>query len=165
MAEYLFPAMLEKTISFRRLTAKNVVAYEIYATYKDNNYSSGVRNELLDTIKNPEFPQPVLTEIELQYNDNATWKLPDDALLDRDYHFKLYLNDFILSSMYYSYNRITKLITLDTNIQPYNVNDKLTMKYYKDIITKRYAFVEDCQLSVKPVFKDGYNYGDHNIIV
>lgn len=165
MAEYIIPAMLEKTISFRRLTSKNVVAYEVYTTYKDKNYSSGMRSELLDTIPNPKYPQPVLTEIDLPYNDNATWQLPDDALLDRDHQFRMFLNDFVLSSMCYNYNRVTKLITIDTNIKDYTVNDKVTLQYYKDIITKRYPFTEDCTLSVKPIFRDDYNYGDHNIII
>ena len=68
----IIPVALEKTISFRRLKAKNVLGYEVYATYKDNNYASGIRNELLDTIENPEYPNPILTEIELPYNENAT---------------------------------------------------------------------------------------------
>ena len=165
MGEYTIPTLLEKTVSFRRLTAKNVVAYEIYATYKDDNYKSGMRTELLDTILNPEYPQPVSTEIELSYNDDATWKLPDDAILDRDYQFKIFLNDSMLSSMCYNYNRVTKLISIDTNMEAYSPSDKAVLKYYRDIITKKYAFTDDCQLSVKPIFRDDYNYGYHNIII
>ena len=32
------PALLKKTITFRRLTAKNIIAYEIYAIFPDSYY-------------------------------------------------------------------------------------------------------------------------------
>lgn len=162
---YIVPAMIEKTISFRRLAAKNVIAYEIYAAYKDNNNSSGVRTELIDTIQNPKFPNPVLTEIELEYNEDATWELPEDAYLDKDYQFRIYLNEFILSHICYSYNRHSRKFTLDTVIKKYEVGDKVKLEYYRDVITKKYAFDEDCKISVKPIFKDDSSCGYHNIII
>lgn len=164
MNDYTFAAMQTKTITFKRLTSKNIKAYEIYATYKDDKFTSGLRTELMDTIENPVIPNPVLIKIELPYNDNATWKLPDDAYLDRDHQFRLFLNDFILSSMYYSYNRITKLITLDTVAKKYELGDKVHMEYYKDIITKTYVVEQDCTITIKPVFVESYTYGTHNVI-
>lgn len=163
--EYIIPALLNKTITFRRLTAKNVLAYEIYATYKDDSYTSGVRTELLDTIENPKIPNPVLKRIELKYNDNATWSLPYDAYLDRDHQFRLYLNDFIISSLCYKFNRLSKLITLDTMMKKYTPSDKIEMEYYQDIITKSYMLEQDCEISVKPIFTDSYTYGYHNVIM
>ena len=163
--EYIIPALLKKTISFRRLKARNVIAYEIYATYKDETYTSGIRTELLDTIVNPTVPNPVIKRIELQYNDNATWELPYDAYLDRDHQFRLYMNDFILSTMTYKYNRLSKLITLDTVLKKYTMNDKMEMEYYQDIITKDYMLEENCEISVKPIFTDSYAYGYHNVII
>lgn len=162
---YIIPAFLKKTISFRRLTSKNVLAYEVYATYKDDTYTSGVKTELLDTIENPIIPNPITKRIELLYNDNATWELPYDAYLDRDHQFRLYLNDFILSSMCYNYNRLSKLITLDTVMKEYTNNDKLELEYYQDIITKEYMLDKDCEITVKPVFTDSYTYGYHNVII
>jgi hypothetical protein len=164
--EFILPAFLKKTISFRRLTSKNVISYEVYAHYKDNNYSSGIRTELLDTIINPTVPNPVLKRIELEYTTNVTWDLPDDAYLDKDYRFRMYLNDVLLTSLHYKYNRLSKLITLNTDIlEDYNVNDKLELEYYQDIITKDYTPDGNCEISIKPVFKDGYTYGTHNIII
>ena len=163
--DYTFNALLKKTVSFRRLTAKNVLSYEIYATYKDDTYESGMRTELLDTIENPIEPNPILKRIELEYNDNATWALPYDAFLDRDHKFRLYLNDFIVSSMCYSFNRLSKLITLDTVMMKYQIGDKLEMEYYQDIITKDYMLENNCDITVKPIFKDSYTYGYHNIII
>ena len=163
--DYTFTALLKKTISFRRLTAKNVLSYEVYATYKDDKYSSGTRQELLDTIKNPIVPNPVIKRITLNYNDNATWQLPYDAYLDRDHQFRLYMNGFILSSMCYSFNRLNNLITLDTVIKKYSMNGKGGMEYYQDISTKGYMLEQDCQVSIKPIFKDSYTYGYHNIII
>ena len=106
-----------------------------------------------------------IKRIELNYNDNATWKLPYDAYLDRDHQFRLYLNDFILSSMCYKFNRLSKLITLDTVIKKYTINDKIEMEYYQDIITKDYMLENNCEISVKPIFTDSYTYGYHNIII
>lgn len=163
--EYIVPALLKKTITFRRLTAKNVIAYEVYATYKDNTYESGLRTELLDTIENPVVPNPTIKRIELNYNTNATWELPYDAFLDRDHQFRLYLNEVILSSMCYKFNRLSKLITLDTQIKSYTINDKIEMEYYEDIITKSYMLEENCEISIKPIFIESYTYGYHNIIV
>lgn len=163
--DYIVPALLKKTITFRRLTSKNVLAYEVYATYKDNNNTSGIRTELLDTIENPTVPQPTVKRITLQYNENATWELPYDAYLDRDHQFRLYLNGFIVSSMCYKFNRLTKLITFDTVMKSYTVNDTMEMEYYLDIITKDYMLEEDCELSIKPIFTDTYTYGNHNVII
>lgn len=163
--EYIVPALLKKTISFRRLTTKNVTAYEIYATYKDNTKASGVRTELLDTIENPIIPNTIIKKIELAYNDNATWKLPDDAYLDRDHQFRLYLNGFLVSSLCYSFNRISKLITLDTTIKEYTINDKIEIEYYQDLITKDYMLEKDCEISINPIFTEHYTYGYHNVII
>lgn len=162
---FIIPALLKKRISFRRLTAKNVLAYEVYATYKDDRYESGVRTELLDTIENPVIPNPIIKRIELKYNDDATWQLPHDAYLDRDHQFRLYLNEFILSSMCYKFNRVNKLITLDTVMKNYTVNDKIEMEYYQDIITKEYMLEQDCEIQIKPIFTESYSYGNHNVII
>lgn len=168
---YIIPALITKKISFRRLASKNVVAYEVYGTFKDVSYTSGLRTELLGTIENPYYPSPILTKIELRYNDNATWKIPIDAFLDRDHQFRLYLKksyepDFmILPTIAYSYNRRTKLITLDTVMKDYEIGDEIILEYYKDIIVKEYVVVDDCTISIKPVFKDDYNYGTHNVII
>ena len=67
--------------------------------------------------------------------------------------------------MTYKYNRLSKLITLDTVMKKYTVNDKIEMEYYQDIISKDYMLEENCEISVKPIFTDSYTYGYHNIIV
>ena len=168
---YTLPALITKKITFRRLASKNVVAYQVHGTFKDSNYASGLRHELLDTITNPYCPNPILTEIPLGYNDNATWKLPDDAFLDRDHQFRMFLKktyepDFmVLPSIAFSYNRLTKLITLDTAMKDYELGDEVKLEYYKDVIVKEYAVVDDCTISITPIFKDDYNYGTHNIIM
>lgn len=168
---YTLPAIIKKKITFRRLSSKNVIEYKVYGTFKDSNYSSGLRTELLDTIKNPYYPNPVLTEIELEYNDNATWRLPDDAFLDRDHQFRIFMkktyeSDYmVLPSIAFSYNRLNKLITLDVAMKDYDVGDKIKLEYYKDVIVKEYAVVDDCTINITPVFKDDYNYGTHNIIM
>lgn len=169
--DYIIPSMMTKTIKFRRLSSKNVKAYEINAIFKDENYESGLRNELLDTIENPYYPVPVLKIIELAYNDNATWEIPKDALIDRDHKFRLFLKrknekDYaIMNSITYAYNRITRLFTLDTVMIKYEAEDKLKLEYWQDIIVKTYPLTEDCMIKIRPVFKEGYTYGDHNIIM
>lgn len=161
----MFVADLVKKISFRRLKARNVTGYEIYAKYRDDTYASGIRTELLDVIPNPSEPSTVLKTITLESNENYTWKLPEDAYLDRDHQFRLFCNGFILNTMYYSFNRLTKLITLDTVMKTYSISDVITMQYYQDIITKEYMLTEDCQIQVKPVFSESYSYGNHNVII
>ena len=168
---YTIPVLIKKKITFRRLASKNVIAYKVYGIFKDSNYASGLRNELLDVIENPYYPNPILTEIELEYNDNATWKLPDDAFLDKDHQFRMFMQKtyepdyMVLPSIAFSYNRLTKLITLDIVMKDYDVGDKIKLEYYKDVIIKEYVVADDCTINITPVFKDDYNYGTHNIIM
>lgn len=163
--DYIVPGLLKKSISFRRLPNKAVLRYKIYALYKDNSYASGIRTELLDTIENPQVPQPYVKRIELEYNQNATWKLPRDAFLDIDHKFRLYLDEIMVGSMSYKFNRITKMITLDTVIETYDVNSKLEMEYYQDLIKKDYMLEEDCDIKIEPVFTESSSYGFHNVII
>lgn len=156
---------LTKTITFRRMSPKAVIKYEVYARYKDSTYESGLRTELLDTITNPDIPTPVLKRIELEYNVDATWELPHDAYLDRDHQFRLYLNGFVLSAICFNFNRLKKLISLDTVMKKYESTDKIELEYYQDLITKTYSLMENCDIYVKPVFSQSYAYGYHNIII
>ena len=161
----LIPALLKKTITFRRLASKSVVAYEIYAKYPDNNYDSGIRTELLERLENPVEPDIHIKRIKLEYNNDATWELPYDAYLDRDHQFRLYLNNFILSTVFYRFNHVFKLISLDTTMKKYNPNDKLELEYYQDLITRSYMLENNCDIYVKPIFTDSYTYGYHNVII
>lgn len=159
------PGYMTKTITFRRLSPKNVLRYEIYATYKDPTYASGLRRELLDTIDNPTVPSPFVKRVELKYNENTTWKLPEDAYLDRDHKFRLYLDGIMVTNMAISFNRLTKLITLDSVMKACDLNTKIELEYYRDLISKDYLLQQDCQISVKPIFSENYQFGFHNVII
>lgn len=161
----IIPALLKKRIAFRRLSNKSVISYEIYGDFKDSNYASGIRTELLDTVPNPVEPSPSIKKIKLEYNDNATWELPADAYLDRDHQFRLFMNNFIVSSLCFSFNRVTKMITLDTNMKELTVNDTMELEYYQDLIVKEYMLEDDCIIHVKPIFTESYTYGKHNVII
>ena len=160
-----FDVIIKKKIHFRRLPIKDVKQYEIYAIYKDSTYTSGTRTELIEVIDNPVQPNASLTSVDLEYNDDATWDLPRDAYLDRDHQFYLYLNDFIINSIYYTYNRITRKITLDTFAKTYVPGDTMRLEYYQDIIERLYTLEEDCEIFVKPIFVSSHSYGTHNIII
>lgn len=159
------PGYMTKTITFRRLSPKNVLRYEIYATYQDSSYTSGLRRELLDTIENPAVPNPCVKRIGLIYNTDTTWRLPEDAYLDRDHKFRLYLDGLMVTSMAIAFNRLTKLITLDRVMKTCDQNTKIELEYYQDLIIKSYMLAQDCQISVKPIFTDSYQFGFHNIII
>lgn len=162
---YLLPALLKKTITFKRLNNKHVKGYEIYGLFPDNNYSSGIREELLDSFDNPSEPNVERTSIKLEYNDNATWELPKDLYTDRDHKFKLYINDAIVTTLYYQYNKYNRMLTIDTNLKPIDISDTFTLEYYRDMITKTYELEENCTIKVKPIFADTYTYGNHNVII
>lgn len=160
---------LRKTITFKRLPLKHVIGYEVYGEFIDANYTSGVRRELLEKFDNPAVPSVSEVTIELPQSQNATWKLPDDAYLDQDHTFYLTLtNGSIterLGSMYVAFNRITKLITLDTVAKDYDINSKVKLTYFQDLITRTYFLTDDCKILVKPVFAENYTYGFHNVII
>ena len=165
MEEYLLPATLTKTITFKRLNNKHVKGYEVYGLFPDNNYSSGIREELIDSFDNPSEPNVDKTSVLYEYNDNYTWKLPNDLFMDRDHKFKIFINDSILSTLYYQYNKFTKLITIDKNLKPLEKDDKIKLEYFRDMITKTYVLETNCNIRVKTIFADTYTYGNHNIII
>ena len=107
---FTIPGMPIKTISFKRMNSKHVKSYKIYGIFKDSNYTSGLRTELLEELKNPSVPNTELTTVKLDYNDNYTWELPNDLFTDREHKFKLFINKTIVSTMYYQYNKNIKAI-------------------------------------------------------
>ena len=161
----LIPAFLVKTITFKRLNNKHVKGYNVYGLFPDDNYSSGIREELIDSFDNPSEPNTQRTKIDLEYNDNYTWKLPKDLYTDRDHKFRIYINDFIVSTLYYEYNKYNHLVTINKNLKEINPNDKITLEYFRDMITKSYPLESNCKIKVVPVFADTYTYGNHNVIV
>lgn len=162
---YIIPTMIKKKITFLKLSSKFCSSYKIYATFKDDTYASGTRTELIDEFANPVEDNPVLITKSLDKVQEPTWKLPEDAFLDKDHWFYLYQNDFIIHNIFYSYNRVTRLITLDTTLKPYSIDDNMTIKYYRNVITREYSFEEECEINVTPVFTDSSVFGNHNIIL
>ena len=120
---------------------------------------------MLDSFDNPSEPNVERTSIKLEYNDNATWELPKDLYTDRDHKFKLYINDAIVTTLYYQYNKYNRMLTIDTNLKPIDISDTFTLEYYRDMITKTYELEENCTIKVKPIFADTYTYGNHNVII
>ena len=165
MANIILPAFLKKNITFIRLSSKNCTGYEIYGHFKDDSYASGIRTELLDTVDNPKEPNPVLHKIDLPKNSHPTWELPRDAFMDRDHKFYLYQNGFIISPLCYYYNKLSRLFTLDIMMKPYSIEDEMELEYYQDLVELSYTLEEDCQIKIKPIFKQTATFGDHNIII
>ena len=159
------PISIKKTISFPRLSSKNVLSYEVYAKFIDDTYDSGIRIELIDTILNTNIPNPVLNKIELEYSNNFTWSLPKDIYIDRDHNITVLVDDIQISKLYYTVNKIAKLFTINTNKITINPDSKISIIYYKDVIEKSYMLDDDCEIYVKPVIIDSYHYGQHNIIL
>lgn len=157
--------LLVKKITFKRLNSKHVKGYEVYALYADDSYSSGIREELLDSFDNPSEPNVERTSILLEYNDNATWELPKDLYTDRDHKFKLFIDDAIVSPMYYQYNKYNRMLTIDKNLKPIESTNVFRLEYFRDMITKQYVLDENCQIKIKPVFAETYTYGNHNVIM
>jgi hypothetical protein len=164
--ENMLPGLINKTISFKRMNSKHVKGYEIYGLYPDSNYTSGIRKELERKIDNPTEPNVDMTSISLEYNPNATWELPADMFTDRDHKFRLYINNFVVSSLYYQYNKYTRLLTLDTNLKPITVNDTFRLEYYRDRIKLTlFGLEKNCTIEVVPIYADTYTYGNHNVII
>ena len=63
---------------------------------------------VIDAFDNPSEPNVERTSIDLEYNDNYTWELPKDLYTDRDHKFKVYINDAVLNTLYYQYNKYSK---------------------------------------------------------
>ena len=157
--------LLNKKITFKRMDQRKVSSYQVYALYPDNTYSSGIREELLDTINNTQSPNCDLTSIEYKYNINYTWKLPYDLYTDQDHKFKIYINGKILSSLYYQFNKYNNLLTIDQNLKVLEETDIIRIDYYRDMISKSYILENDCTIKVIPVFNEDYVFGNHNIIL
>jgi hypothetical protein len=163
--DYVIPANIKKTIRFPRLTSKNVLSYEVYTKTIDDTYSSGIRIDLIDTIQNPTIPSPVKNQIDLEYSNNATWNLPKNIYMDRDHDVIILVDGIQISKLYYTINKAAKIFTINTNKITINVDTKVSIIYYQDIIEKSYMVEQDCEIFVKPIIKDSYHYGQHNIIL
>ena len=165
MAEYVIPSIIRKNITFRRLSNKACSKYRIYAVFKDNTSDSGTRTELIDEFDNPSEPSIYTRRIPLSHEKEPTWTLPFDAFYDRNHHFRLFINNHAISSVYYNYNRKNRLFTLDEQLIDYDVSYNVELEYFVDVIKKSYTFEKECNIIVKPIFSQEYMYGDHNIIV
>ena len=161
----LIPSILKKKITFLRLPAKACSGYKIYGVFKDDNYASGTRTDLLEELENPVEPSPVIKKIGLEKVEQPTWKLPDDAYYDRDHKFFLIKDGKYLSTMVTSYNRVTRLISIDTVLEDYSVESEVFLEYYRDVITREYVTEDDCDIIVTPILKDSSIIGDHNVIL
>lgn len=162
---YIVPALLKKNITFRRLPNKACLRYEIYGNFPDSEYASGIRTELLEILENPVEPSPCIKRVSLEQVEAPTWELPEEAYLDRDHRFRLFQDGFVVPSMAYSFNKITRKITLDNTMRHYDVSNIMELEYYRDIITRSYTLEENCTITVKPIFSQNYAYGDHNVII
>lgn len=163
--DYIIPASIKKTIRFPRLTSKNVLSYEIYTKTVDDTYNSGIRIDLIDTIQNPVIPSPAKNQIDLEYSNNATWNLPKNIYMDRDHDIIILVDGIQISKLYYTINKAAKIFTINTNQITINTDTKVSIIYYQDIIEKSYMVEQDCEIFVKPIIKDSYHYGQHNIIL
>lgn len=163
--DYIIPASIKKTIRFPRLTSKNVLSYEIYTKTVDDTYNSGIRIDLIDTIQNPNIPSPAKNQIDLEYSNNATWNLPKNIYMDRDHDIIILVDGIQISKLYYTINKAAKIFTINTNQITINTDTKVSIIYYQDIIEKSYMVEQDCEIFVKPIIKDSYHYGQHNIIL
>lgn len=161
----IIPSLVNKKISFKRLNSKHVKEYEVYGLFKDDTYTTGIRRDLLDRFDNPNQPNAEITEIELEYNPNATWELPNDIFIDRDHKFKLFINNSIVSTLFFQYNKFNRLLTIDTNLKPIKSTDKFLLQYFRDRITKDYMLEDNCKIEVVPIYADTYTYGNHNVII
>jgi hypothetical protein len=64
-----------------------------------------------------------------------------------------------------SYNRVTRLISIDTALEEYSIENEVYLEYYRDVITKEYVTEDDCIIIVTPILKDSSIIGDHNVIL
>lgn len=161
----IIPSLLKKKITFKRLPITNCLGYEIYGRFKDDTYASGIRIDLIEYIENPVEPTPKIKKIELEHNISPTWKIPNDAYIDRDHRFFLYQNGFILTPLCYAYNKVSKLVTIDVSMKPYDLSDVIELEYYQDIVEKEFVLEENCEIIIKPIFKKSSSLGEHNVII
>lgn len=159
------PAELIKKIKFVRLPTNICSGYNVYGIFQDPGYSSGIRRDLLDRIENPGTPSVEIVSIVLKSTGEPTWTLPEEAFLGREHPFRLKMNNAYLSSMYYSYNKVNRLISVDTELIKWNYGDKMELEYYRDVINARYTVSADCEIIVQPIFISSASVGDHNVIL
>ena len=100
-----------------------------------------------------------------KYSKNYTYPLPSNIFIDKDHKVRVFVDDVLISSLWYTINFYAKIFTINTSKIGIHIDTKVSIKYYEDIITKDYFLDEDCELFVKPIFNESYHYGDHNIIL
>lgn len=163
---HTLPIDIKKIISFPRLSPENVSRYEIYAEYKDSSSPSGLRTELLDTVENPKAPCP--EECELIYEThslNNTYHLPKGIYMDDGHRLRVFIDGAAISFLWFTVNRSAGIFTINESKVKITDDTEVKIRYYRDVIKKEYRMGEDCRIIVRPVFRQSYYFGTHNIIL
>ena len=142
--------VIKNTITFDRIPYYLCAGYNVKITYNDNTSETIY-------IKNTQTSNNVLEEKELEYNVDLTWRLPNNLIATSAADIKIFVNNTELDLLYYNYNKLDNLITID-NINV-TKNDIIKVQYQCDKIIYEHNTHEKCKYEIFPVYKNNYKIG------
>lgn len=144
--------VIKNTITFIRMPYYLCSGYNLKITYEDGT------SEII-YIENTQTPNEVIEEKEFDYNIDLTWKLPDYIVATSTEDIIVFINGTEISSIYYNYNKLGNLISID-NLDV-TKNDIVKMQYKCDKIIYEHNTHKKCKYEVFPIYKNSYKLGQH----
>lgn len=142
----------ENIITFERLPYYLCEGYNLKITYSD-----GIEETIY--IQNTKAANFIKERKELEYNSELLWILPADICAVSAADIKVYINNVQINTNYYNYNKLGRMISVDSiNITP---NDIVEVEFDVDKIQYVHNSEKTCDYYVYPIFKNNYKIGQH----
>lgn len=148
----------ENVISFRRISKEICDGYRIIVK---ENVDGVIKEYVLDEIENPKAPITVKEAVELEYNEELKWQLPDDVVATGSDSISVWLNHVQLTTVQYTLSAKHKLLYLHSQATP---DDLIEVEYEVDRITYTHNTSNICEYSVVPIFKRTHSIGRHTVL-
>lgn len=144
--------VIKNSITFDRIPYYLCKGYNLKITY-DNGV---IENLYIDNFK---ASTNIEVEKEYDYNPDLTWKLPNNVVASNATDIKVFINGAQIEALYYNYNKLKNLITIDgLNITK---NDLIKIVYMCDKIVYEHNTHCKCKYEIFPVFRNNYKIGQH----
>ena len=147
--------VVNNTITFNRIPYYLCSGYNIKITYNDN------ASEIV-YVENTQSSNPIKELQEFDYNVDLTWKLPSNVIATSATDIKVFINSVEIDTMYFNYNKLENLITIDgIDVTP---NDIVKIEYNCDKILYEHNTTNLCSYKIYPIYKNNYKIGQHTKI-
>ena len=146
----------ENILTFKRIKNDACIGYEIFVKEYTSN---GVKEYLLDVIKNPKISLDIPSKIKLKNNKKKRWQLEDDVVGIGTSSISVFVNKVQLNTMQYTFNPNLKLLTIHIDIME---TDDIEIECKLDRIKYIHNTTNKCEYNIVPKFNKTHTIGTHS---